>query len=310
MNRLRRLSKNRDVILVLGLLTGLAAGHWAEYTRHATIPVLALVMALSTLSVTSRHLNDPRRIAESALWGLFMNYFALSGFILLVTTLVPLEPAIRDGFVIIAIVPPAVAIIPFSDFLDADRPFSLLALFGAYLGALVLMPLVAVAHWGTDFVNPWQLMVLMAELIVAPVVVSRIFLSLGWEKHIEPVKGALTNWCFFIVVYSMVGLNRHFLLNNPLELLPVVAMAAASTFGLGLTIIGLGRLRKVRPDRLLSLVLLGTLKNYGLAGGLALAIFDTSTALPAVVSTTFMVIYIIWLNLIRHWVHPRAGKTA
>jgi bile acid:Na+ symporter, BASS family len=43
-------------------------------------------------------------------------------------------------------------------------------------------------------------------------------------------------------------------------------------------------------------VLLGTLKNYGLAGGLALSFFDTKTALPSTVSVVFMIIYIIWLE--------------
>jgi BASS family bile acid:Na+ symporter len=47
---------------------------------------------------------------------------------------------------------------------------------------------------------------------------------------------------------------------------------------------------------LTSLVLLGTLKNYGLAGGLALAIFSKRTALPATVSVIFMIVYIIWLG--------------
>ena len=47
---------------------------------------------------------------------------------------------------------------------------------------------------------------------------------------------------------------------------------------------------------LTSLVLLGTLKNYGIAGGLALTLFSQETALPATVSSVFMIVYIIWLN--------------
>ncbi len=52
------------------------------------------------------------------------------------------------------------------------------------------------------------------------------------------------------------------------------------------------------PDEVLtSLVLLGTLKNYGLAGGLALALFSRKTSVPATVSAVFMIVYIIWLEL-------------
>jgi BASS family bile acid:Na+ symporter len=54
----------------------------------------------------------------------------------------------------------------------------------------------------------------------------------------------------------------------------------------------------MRIDRatLTSLVLLGTLKNYGIAGGLALALFSKKTAIPATVSSVFMIVYIIWLD--------------
>ena len=44
-------------------------------------------------------------------------------------------------------------------------------------------------------------------------------------------------------------------------------------------------------------MLLGTLKNYGIAGGLALTLFSRKTALPAAVSSVFMIVYIIWLDL-------------
>jgi BASS family bile acid:Na+ symporter len=50
------------------------------------------------------------------------------------------------------------------------------------------------------------------------------------------------------------------------------------------------------PKTLISLVLLGTLKNYGLAGGMALALFSEKTSVPATVSSVFMIVYIIWLE--------------
>jgi hypothetical protein len=41
-----------------------------------------------------------------------------------------------------------------------------------------------------------------------------------------------------------------------------------------------------------SLVLLGTLKNYGIAGGLDLTLFRRKTALPATVSSVLIIVYI------------------
>jgi len=53
----------------------------------------------------------------------------------------------------------------------------------------------------------------------------------------------------------------------------------------------------INRSTLTSLVLLGTLKNYGIAGGPALALFSKTTAIPASVSSIFMIVYIIWLDL-------------
>ena len=58
----------------------------------------------------------------------------------------------------------------------------------------------------------------------------------------------------------------------------------------------MGRWRRLDRATLTSLVLLGTLKNYGIAGGLALTLFSRKTALPATVSSVFMIVYIIWLD--------------
>ncbi|MDW8003135.1 MAG: hypothetical protein RMJ39_10850 [Deltaproteobacteria bacterium] len=43
-------------------------------------------------------------------------------------------------------------------------------------------------------------------------------------------------------------------------------------------------------------ILLGTYKNYSLAGGLSLVFFDSQTALPANVVSTMSIIYIIYLH--------------
>ena len=109
--------------------------------------------------------------------------------------------------------------------------------------------------------------------------------------------GAVTNWSFFLLTYTIVGLNRDLILGRPLSLLPVVVIALASTFLLGWGIEKTGNLLHLREKVLTSLVLLGTLKNYGLAGGLALALFSKKTSVPATVSAVFMIVYIIWLEL-------------
>jgi hypothetical protein len=84
---------------------------------------------------------------------------------------------------------------------------------------------------------------------------------------------------------------------QPLSLLPVVAIALASTFLLGWGIGKAGALLHLPEKVLTRLVLLGTLKNDGRAGGLTLALFSKKTFVPAMVSAVFMIVYILWLEL-------------
>lgn len=58
-----------------------------------------------------------------------------------------------------------------------------------------------------------------------------------------------------------------------------------------------GRLLGLERDVIVPLVLLGTLKNFGLAGGLALTLSSRQSAMPATVSSVFMIVYIIYLDI-------------
>jgi BASS family bile acid:Na+ symporter len=159
------------------------------------------------------------------------------------------------------------------------------------------MPLGALVFLGPGFVDVTKLAVIMMELILCPVIVSRLLLRIGVASRLDSIRGTITNWSFFLLTYTIVGLNRDLILGDPLSFLPVVIIALASTFLLGWGIEKAGALLHLPQKVLTSLVLLGTLKNYGLAGGLALALFSKKTSVPATVSAVFMIIYIIWLEL-------------
>jgi BASS family bile acid:Na+ symporter len=300
MSKLQRVLRNRNFILFSSLLLGLLWGEGAQWTEGVTLPALALVMTLSTMGISVSEFRSPRALLVPALGGLAMNYALLGGFILGLNILLVQDEALRSGFVIIAAVPPAVAVIPFTGFLNGNSAFSLIGSLGSYLGALIITPLIVLGLLGGGLIEPVKLLVIMVELIIAPLVLSRILVWTGLASRIEPFKGTITNWSFFVVSYTIVGLNRAVFLGRPLSLIPVALVALASTFLLGLVIEKVGELFRIDPKTLTSLILLGTLKNYGLAGGLALALFSKQTAVPATVSVIFMIVYIIWLGYKRH----------
>jgi BASS family bile acid:Na+ symporter len=301
MIKIQYLLRNRNIILILSLATGLIWGKGAQWTETTTLPALAIVMTLSVMGITGDTFRSLRTLMTPALTGIVMNYVVLGGIILGLSKLFIHDEALWSGFVILAAVPPAVAVIPFTFFLKGDTDFSLIGTISAYLGALLITPLMVLLFIGTSFVDPLKLMIITIELIFAPLLFARILIMTGIARLIEPIKGDITNWSFFLVSYTIVGLNQQVFLTQTLSLLPVAIISFASTFLLG-WIIGLFcKIARLDKKKTTSIVLLGTLKNYGLAGGLALSFFDTKTALPSTVSVVFMIIYIIWLELKKKW---------
>ena len=297
MGKILKILKNRDFLLLFSIVLGLAWNDGAKVVEKAVLPMLALVMTLAVMGVPGSVFRSPKALIAPALLGILLNYGILGGLLLGLNLALIRDDTLRAGFVIMAAVPPAVAVIPFTFLLNGDSPFSLVATIGCYLGALVIMPVMTLTLLGEGFADSRKLVMIMLELIFAPLVVSRILRWSGAAKRLDPWKGALTNWSFALVTYTIVGLNRDLFLSQPLLIVPVAFIALASTFLLGFGIERIGRLLQVDKEKIVSYMLLGTHKNTGLAAGLALSLFGDKTALPATVSTIFMIVYIVWLSL-------------
>lgn len=229
-----------------------------------------------------------------------MNYIVLGGLILILSGLLVLEGPIKTGFVILAAVPPAVGVIPFTGFLDGDVEFSLIGCLACYLGAFIATPLMLLTVLKLNSGFQIKLFTTLVELIIIPLALSRILVHTGLASRVEPVRGTLINWSFFLVVYTVVGLNREVILNQPSSLLPAAAITITTTFLLGYVIERGVRLLRFDPRRAISMVLLGTSKNAGFAAGLALTLFGKQTAIPSTVQTVFMLSYVIFLDLKKH----------
>ena len=293
------LLRNRNFILSLALALGLLLGQGAHWTEKLVIPALAFVMMLSTTSVTVSLFRSPRAWLVPLFASVVMNFVVLGGVILLLSGLLILEESIRIGFVILAAVPPAVAVIPFTSFLKGDVNFSLRGTLSCYLGALIITPLILTIFLGSGFEYQSRLVIIMVELIIIPLILSRILLYTGVASRIASVKGSLVNWSFFLVFYTIVGMNREVFLNQPVSLIPAIVIVATTTFLLGYTIERVGKYFRIDQKIVTSIILLSTSKNAGFAAGLALALFNEQAAIPSTIKTIFMLSYIILLDLRR-----------
>ena len=291
-----RLLNNRNFIFLLAITFGLALPQAAQWTKIVMMPALALVMMLATINVPNNYFLNPRAILKPSLAGILMTYGILNGAILLLSALLIGDHNLWIGFVLIAAVPPAVAVIPFTAILEGSVSNTLSGTVASYLAALLIMPLMFWIFIGTGFDDPYKLVRIMLLLIVLPLVLSRMILYFNWQDRLAPVCGPLTNWGFFIVLYSIIGVNRDLIFSQPLTIIPVTGIAFATTFILGWIIQKIGVLLNVDKKNIVSLVLQGTLKNQGISGGLAIALFAKEAAVPSAVYSICMILYIMWLD--------------
>lgn len=294
--RLIDLFKNSRFIFILAIATGLAFGKGASYTEPTIAPALGLIMTLSILDISSRVFLDFKKILLPILLALVLNYVVLSGTFIGLSSLIINDSELHTGFVLVAAVPPAVAVIPFTYHLGGNTRFSLVGDVAAYLAALVVTPVICILFLGTNFIEPVRLLIILAELIIAPLIVSRILRRTRVVPTVERWRGPVINWSFFLIIYTMVGLNRDAFLQEPRTLLLVSAIAFASTFVLAEVINRISRLLGVDKADRISFLLLGTRKTYGLAGAIALIFFSARAAMPAAVVSAFSIAHFVWLT--------------
>lgn len=297
MKKIIVLLHNRNFIFLLAIACGLFAYHGADVMEPLVIPGLAVAMTLSTMGIPNSVFRSPRHLIMPALGGIMMSYVFLATIIIVISAIIIRDESLWTGFVLVAAVPPAVAVIPFASALEGDTTLALLGTMGAYLGAFIILPVITLSLIGVSHIDPVKLTIVMIQLIILPLIASRLLIWTGWHKKLERPSGLLTNWSFFIVLYAIIGLNRSSLVGQPAQILPAAITSFLIIFLTGYLIERVGRIYHVSENILISLMLLGTLKNYGLSGGLALTFFNREAALPSAMGTIFLILYAIWLDI-------------
>lgn len=302
MGTVKKLLRNRTFLFILAIFGGLAAPHAAQFTHFLVLPALAVAMTLSVLEIGSDKVRGVRSFMFPAMIGILMNYIILGNVLVGLSALLITDNDLWTGFVLLAAVPPAVAVIPFSAILKGNVTLSLFGTVGAYVGGLGIMPLIAAGLLGASSFPFHKLVITAFLLVLIPIVLSRLLVHFGWHKVIGPYRGPVTNWSFFAVLYTMIALNQKVITGGSASvLIPIAVILVTGTFILGLVIEWICGAFHIPNDTKTSLVLLGTLKNQATAGGLALTFFNQDAALPAAISSVIMILYVLWLDVKDRW---------
>ena len=284
-------------ILGLGIIFGLILPQGAPWTKLAITPILILIMTVSLIDVPSKVLLDFKKILVPTMLSITLNYIVLSGTLIGLSALLLHDDVLWAGSVLNAAVPPPVAAIPFTIHLGGNASFALIGSVVAYIASLAITPFISLSLLEATLVDPQKLLIILAELIITPLVISRLLQFTSVAPAIEKTRRHIVSWGFFLLSYTIMGLNRDAFLGEPETLLRLSLISFIASFVLAYLINITARLLKVDKATRISLVMMGTRKNVGLAAAMALTLFGPRAVMPAAVFMTINIIQFILLTL-------------
>jgi len=283
-----RILESYTIMMVLGLVLGIAAGGFPAYTKEISMASLAILM---TLSLSSVRIGDTRNKEhfEHAMRTLVVNYVLLTGLILAIGLL--FSDDLWPGWVLMAAAPSAVSIVPFTTVLGGQTSKALFSTAANYIVALGIMPAMTLLLIGSA-VSTLSLVYSLLLLIVLPMLASRLVMRVNISKSANT---SMMNVMFAILIFAVAGSNRDAFVGEPIVVLAVSAACVIRTFGSGLATEFLLRRSGVPKQSRISYVLFASYKNLGLTATLAIALFEPIVAVPATICIVFEVIWVIFL---------------
>ncbi len=291
------LLNNKTFILVSAFLAGLLFGETAETLHFLALPALATVLTVSTTQVTIKDFIPPSKILRPLSLALLANYLFLSTLILVLAGWLMPSEELWIGYVLLAAAPPGIAVVPFTYVLKGDIRISLMGTFGVYLLSILLTPLIIFIFTGESGVSPLRLMYTMTQLILIPFILSQILRNTILNNYINRFRSNIINWGFFIVIFTVVGVNREVFFSRPEVLLPVSVVAVISSFGAGIGTELFSKMIKLPKSEGKSLMLLSSIKTSAFASAVALSLFSREAAIPGAVISAWYALYFIFLGI-------------
>ncbi len=292
-----RLLKNRTFILILAFVAGLTLSDLASYIGALTMPALAVVLTVSSTQVSVKDFLPLTEIVRPVYLTLLLNFLLLGSLTLLLAWWLMPSWDLWVGFVLVASSPPGIAVIPFTYILQGNLKLSLLGTFGVYLISLLLTPALVYLLTGEAAVSPLQLVNTMMLLILVPLILSQVINIIKISSYIDKWRGDIINWGFFVVIFTVVGLNQGVFLRQYDILVPVALVAIMSSLVPYFSVELLGRKYNIAESERNSYILLSTIKTSAFAAAVGLNLYGEAASIPGAVVSAWYALYFIFLGI-------------
>ena len=286
--------RNSSLLLIIFVALAFIFPKPAVNLQFLLIPILILSMTLSLQGTKLGRLRRDNR--RSILWLTLLNFVLLTGILILSAFLIT-NKDYQEGMIVLAAVPPAIAVITAAFLLKSDTEKALLAEAACYVLSLVLTPLIIWFFFRSQ-VNIWQLVKILLLLIILPFILAK---GLDWVKKKLSIKydfKEVANLAFAITFYMSVALAVKNIMASLSAVAIVLVIIIILTFGLGAVILFLGKKFKADKKDLSLYVLFSTFKNGNLALGICISLFSVGSYVPIAVKSVvdaFFLVFLFWV---------------
>jgi predicted Na+-dependent transporter len=184
-----------------------------------------------------------------------------------------------NGFIIAALMPPAVVIIAYNMLLRGNQEAALIAEVIAYILSLCIIPVTVLLLFGQT-VDIAYLAWLIFIMIGLPIIVSR-FLHFKCTAF-NYCKIAI-NICMFLLFFILVGINQATILNGELIVFWLIIAGLLKTYLIPAIIFLAMKCPPFKRKEKITYALFGSVKNLGTGAVIALSLFGPEAALVSVI---------------------------
>lgn len=297
---LLRVLNHRDVVLALAIICGLILGDKTRILGDYSIWTLTVVMIFSTTGFSFRTWKPFKNVISDISKALFLNYLLFGVTLLIVSNIIPKGgdfDVLRTGILIIAASPAGPSIIAFTGLLKGNLTYSVNGVFGITLASLGLTPLLLFLLVGTSDISPRLLFPMLLQLIVVPLIMSRILRHKNIIAKAKSVSPTIVKWGFFLVIVPTVGLSRDVIFSEPLLVIFSALVFFIVIYGISIVYFLITKKRKDSRD-IISGILLTVVKSSAFSAVVAFSFFeDPVVALPSAVLSIFVTTFYITFSL-------------
>jgi len=255
--------------------------------------ILGIVMFLSIRPFFEQKsdTNAVRKDTKGVVISLLLNYVLLSGaYLLFALIFFPVSSDYFIGYILLAIISPAVSIVPLCYLTKCDIRVADKALVIGFFLALIIIPASLYFVFGNN-INFMLLARALFIIILIPLFLA--YLTRNAHSKIFSYTKMLTNILIGLIVFIVVSLNRSTLINiNDINIVHIFVINVTVIFVLGLTVYFFSR-RFVPEMDAIDYSLYATQKNEATGLAIALVMFTSNTAIPLIVALVVQFLYFI-----------------